>query len=154
MQRLPPLLLVLRRDKVFPTMDMSSSSSSSSNSDDERRQRVNKCAALAVVSAAEASAERFVKIQGGSFPGRARNGERRIGQGAAQIDMDYSNRLCLLPAPIAEAEFERRFRMPPSVYELLREGILGEDIYFRSERMPRASSERQQIRKWFLYCGS
>jgi hypothetical protein len=47
-----------------------------------------------------------------------------------QIGRDYFNRVCLLPAPITEAEFERRFRMPRSVYELLREGLLETDEYF------------------------
>jgi hypothetical protein len=69
-------------------------------------------------------------MRGGSRPGKAKNRDNDIAQGAEQIDWDFFNTVCLLPAPIAEAEFERRFRMPRSVYEVLREGLLETDEYF------------------------
>jgi hypothetical protein len=112
------------------TIASSSSSSSSSDSDEERRQRVRKCATLVVASVAEASATPIVRMRGVSRPGKAQNRDNGIAQGAVQIDRDYFNRAGLIPAPIAEAEFERRFRMPRSVYELLREGVLATDGYF------------------------
>jgi hypothetical protein len=68
-----------------------------------------------------------VPMRGGSRPGMAKIRDDGIAQGAEQIDRDYFNRVCLLPAPNAEAEFERRFRMPRSVYKVLREGLLETD---------------------------
>jgi hypothetical protein len=54
-------------------------------------------------------------MRGGSRPGKAKNRDNGIAQGAEQIDRGYFNTVCLLPAPISEAELERRFRTPRSV---------------------------------------
>jgi hypothetical protein len=64
------------------------------------------------------------------FTVKATNRDNGIAQGAVQIDRDYFNKVCLLHAPIAEAEFESRFRMPRSVYELIHDGLLETDGYF------------------------
>jgi hypothetical protein len=114
--------------------ELSSSSSSSSEGEDERRQRTKECAALVITSVAAGSSGRVVPTRGGSRPGKAGNRDTGIEQGAKQIDRDYFNRFSRLPAPIAEADFERRFRMPRSVYELLREGLLETDRYFIQKR--------------------
>jgi hypothetical protein len=74
-------------------------------------------------------------MRGGSRPGKAKNRDNGIAQGAELIDRDYFSRVCLLPAPISEAEFERRFRMPRSVYEVLREGLLETDWYFLQKQV-------------------
>jgi hypothetical protein len=66
---------------------------------------------------------------GGSLPGKAKNHDNGIAQGAEQIDRDYFNRVCLLLAPISETEFECILRMPRSVYEVLREILLESDEY-------------------------
>jgi hypothetical protein len=76
----------------------------------------------------------FVPMRGGSRPGKAKTRDNGIAQGAEQIDQDYFNRVCMLPAPILEAEFERRFRMPRSVYEVLREGLLETDGFSLHEK--------------------
>jgi hypothetical protein len=97
------------------TIGFSSTSTSSSDSDEERRQRIIKCAALVVASVAEASDTPVVSMRGGSRPGKAKNRDNGIAQGAEQIDRGYFNTVCLLPAPISEAELKRRFRTPRSV---------------------------------------
>jgi hypothetical protein len=99
------------------------------------RQRSRQCAALVVASVAEASDTPVVSMRGGSRPGKAKNRDNGIAQGAELIDRDYFSRVCLLPAPISEAEFERRFRMPRSVYEVLREGSLETDWYFLQKQV-------------------
>jgi hypothetical protein len=50
-----------------------------------------------------------MSMRGGSRPGKAKNRENGITQKAELIDQDYFNRVCLLPAPISDEEFERRF---------------------------------------------
>jgi hypothetical protein len=79
---------------------------------------------------AESSDTTVVPMRIGYRPGKAKNCDNGFAQGAEQIDQGHFNRVCLLPAPIAEAEFERRFRMPRSLYEVLREGLLETDGYF------------------------
>jgi Plant transposon protein len=79
---------------------------------------------------AKASDTPVVRMRGGSRLGKAKNRYNFMAQGAMQIDRDYFSRVYLLPSPIEEAEFDRRFRMPRSVYELLREGLLETDEYF------------------------
>jgi hypothetical protein len=54
-------------------------------------------------------------MRGGSRPGKEKNRDKSIAQGAEQIDRDYFNRVCMLPTPIAKAEFERRFRISPTL---------------------------------------
>jgi hypothetical protein len=105
-------------------------STSSSDSEKVNRQRIRQCAALVVASVAEASDTPVVSMRGGSRPGKAKNRDNGIVQGAEQIDQDYFNRVCLLPAPNAETVFERRLIMPRSVYEVLREGLVETDGYF------------------------
>jgi hypothetical protein len=112
------------------TIEFSSSSSSPSDTEEERRQRIRKCATLVVASVAEAIDTPVVRMRGGSRPGKAKNRDNGVAQRAIQIDRDYFNRVCVLPAPIAGADVERIFRMPRSVYELLREGLLETDEYF------------------------
>jgi hypothetical protein len=114
-------------------IEFSSSSLSSSDDEEDRRQRTTHCAALVVASAAKASDILFVLMCGSSLPGKARNREKGILQGAEQIDRDYFNRFCLLPAPILEAEFEQRFRMPRSGYEVLRDSVFGNRQIFHTE---------------------
>jgi hypothetical protein len=53
-----------------------------------------------------------------------------MARGEVKIDRDCFNRHCLLPAPIAEVEFERRFRMSRSVYEQQRKVLQETDGYF------------------------
>jgi hypothetical protein len=71
------------------TIGFSSSSTSSSDSEEERRQRIRKCAALVVASVAEASDTPVVPMCGGSRPGKAKNCDNGIAQGAEQIDRDH-----------------------------------------------------------------
>jgi hypothetical protein len=110
------------------------SSPSSSNDEEDRRQRTTKCAALVVASAAKASDIVYMPMCGSSLPGKAKNRDKGILQGTEQIYPDCFNRSCLLSAPISEAEYERRFRMPRSVYEALRDGVLEPDRYFMQKR--------------------
>jgi hypothetical protein len=105
----------------MPTIGFSSTSSSSSDSEEERRQQIRKCAALVLASVVEASDTPVVPMPGGSRPGKAKNRDNGIAQGAERIDRDYFNRVCTLPAPIAEAELECRFRISP----VLRQNSVG-----------------------------
>jgi hypothetical protein len=49
---------------------------------------------------------------------------------ARYMDMDYLNRLDIVPVPRLEPKFERRYRMPCSLYEKVRAGVLEVDAYF------------------------
>jgi hypothetical protein len=113
-------------------MEWSVSSSSSSDSDEECRLRFRRCAAAIATAVAEAEASVAIDAprRGGSLPGKAKNRDNGIAEGAERIDWDYFSRGGLDSAPLAESEFERRFRMPRCVYEMLREGILETDDYF------------------------
>jgi hypothetical protein len=46
------------------------------------------------------------------------------------MDMYYLNRLDIVPVPRLEPKFERRYRMPRSLYEKVRAGVLEVDAYF------------------------
>jgi hypothetical protein len=61
----------------------------------------------------------------------------------------------MLPAPIAEAEFERRFRMPRSVYEVLREGLLETDGYVlqKKDALGKLGASTDQ-KRWSAQCAS
>jgi hypothetical protein len=111
------------------------------------RQRIRQCAALVVASVAEASDTPVVSMCGRSRLGKAKNRDNGIAQGVEQIDRDYFNRVCLLPAPNAETEFEPSLRMPRRVYEVLREGLLETGGTFCRNRMPLESSAPPRIRK-------
>jgi hypothetical protein len=74
------------------TIEFSSSSSSSSDSEEERRHRIRKFATLVVASVSEASDTPVVRMRGGSRPGKAKNRDNGMAQGAMQIDRDYSPR--------------------------------------------------------------
>jgi Plant transposon protein len=125
-------LLLIRLEMEY--LDVSNSGSSSSESEEEYRKKVRKCAVLVVASATRGSATTSLAIRGGSVPGRPKCRDNGIEEGAEQIDRFYFNRTSLLSAPIFEADFERRFRMPRSVYELLREGLVETDRYFTQRR--------------------
>jgi hypothetical protein len=73
-------------------------------------------------------------MRGESRAGKTKNRDNGIAQGAEQIDRDCFKIVCLLPAPIVEAELERRFRMPRCVYMVLRESVLETDRYFLQKR--------------------
>jgi hypothetical protein len=92
-------------------------------------------AAAAVVIASKMRMGKFAR---GPKPGK--RGKRNIGRqdGARQIDRDY---FCRKPEHVSmtltfsEEEFERRYRIPRDVYEVIREGVLGwEDNYFIEKR--------------------
>jgi Plant transposon protein len=132
-------------------MEWSVSSSSSSDSDEECRLRFRSCAAAIVtaVAGAEASDTIDARRRGGSLPGKAKNRDNGIAEGAERIDRDYFNRGGLDSAPLAESEFERRLRMPRCVYEMLRKGVLETDDYFLQKNdalgRPGASTDQKMV---------
>lgn len=70
----------------------------------------------------------------GSRPNRA--GNRDLGRDAAatRLDRDFFNRTTSHAPLFSEAEFERSYRMPRVVYELIRTKLLEHDAFFRQER--------------------
>jgi hypothetical protein len=109
-------------------------SDSASSGEDERMQRRRRCAIRTVMSAVNEAGisddSSDAPRRGGSVPGRAPNRDRALLQGAIEIDKDYFNRLNLVTVPRLEPEFERRYRMPRSLYEKVRAGVLEVDPYF------------------------
>jgi hypothetical protein len=109
-------------------------SDSASSGEDERMQCRRRCAIRTVMSAVNevgiSDDSSDASRRGGSVPGRAPNRDRALLQGAIEIDKDYFNRLNLVTVPRLEPEFERRYRMPRSMYEKVRVGVLEVDPYF------------------------
>jgi hypothetical protein len=109
-------------------------SDSASSGDDERMQRRRRYAIRTVMSAVTeagiSDGTSYTPRRGGSVPGRAPNRDRALLQGAIDLDKDYFNRLNLVIVPRLEPDFERRYRMPRSLYEKVRAGVLEVDAYF------------------------
>jgi hypothetical protein len=98
------------------------------------------------VAEPEASVTLDAPRRGGSLHGKAKS--RDNGIAAERIDRDYFNKGGLDSAPLAESEIERRYRMPRSVYEMLREVILKTYGFLNKSTTLWASVVPPRIRKW------
>jgi hypothetical protein len=109
-------------------------SDSASSGDDERMQRRRRYAIHTVISAVTEAdildGTSYMPRRGSSVLGRAPNRDRALLQGAIDLDKNYCNRLNLVIMPRLEPDFERRYRMPRSLYEKMRAGVLEVDAYF------------------------
>jgi hypothetical protein len=96
----------------------------STSGDDERMQR-RRCYAIhtvisAVTEAGLSDDTSYVPRRGGYVPERAPNRDRALLQGSIGLYKDYFSRFNLFIVPSLELDFERRYRMPRSLYEKVR----------------------------------
>jgi len=106
-------------------MDSSSSSSSSDDGFEEAEAVGALC--LAVLEKSHETARR----KGGSTVGRRGNREIGRSQGSTCLDADYFCRNSPEPPVFCVQEFERRFAVTRTIYELIRSTLCETDAYFR-----------------------
>jgi hypothetical protein len=98
----------------YPGKLQLSTSDTSSESENELVARICVSAVVMIMAIAK---RRRTRGHGGSRPGRRRNRDVGREQAGRQLDADYFARCENVDAPVfSEVEFERRFRMPRSVY--------------------------------------
>jgi hypothetical protein len=96
-----------------------------------RRRYAIRTVMSAVAEAGISENSSYAPGSSGSIPGRLPAEIESYCKGAITVDMDYFNRLNIGVVPRLEPECWRRYRMPRSLYKIVRARVLEMDAYYR-----------------------